>query len=147
MSDVALPSCCRSCRNFTAGQPSKCDVLARAIDTPMEIRPEWCPLLVHPLVALPGVDPERLHSWGCGDGELVIIDYTNWRGKRSCRLIRPIKIWLGTTDFHTSHQQWFLLAEDLVKKEHRSFAMEDIHRWLNCGVPLSAAPNKSETEE
>lgn len=62
--------------------------------------------------------------------QCVVIDYTNYRGERSERLIRPD---LGSSDYSESEHhpvpQWVLNAWDLGKKAKRTFAMKDIHSW------------------
>jgi predicted DNA-binding transcriptional regulator YafY len=59
----------------------------------------------------------------------VKILYTNYRGETSLRIIQPIKIWYGVTNWHTE-PQWLLEAVDLEKKANRSFAMKDIRSWF-----------------
>ena len=59
----------------------------------------------------------------------VIIDYTNWRGERGLRRIRPLSISFESNEWHPK-PQWLLLAEDVDKKELRSFAMGTIHKWM-----------------
>ena len=58
----------------------------------------------------------------------VVIDYTNYRGKRSKREIVPMKIWYGATEWH-KEEQWLLDAHDVEKDALRNFAMKDIHEW------------------
>ena len=58
----------------------------------------------------------------------VIIDYTNHRGERSERRIRPGGMWYGVTEWHHD-PQWLVDAIDLDKSESRTFAMKDIHSW------------------
>lgn len=61
--------------------------------------------------------------------EKVLIDYTNWRGIRSKRYIRPISIRFENSEFHPE-TQWVLEAVALDKNAIRSFAMKDIHSWV-----------------
>lgn len=58
----------------------------------------------------------------------VVIDYTNWRGERSLRTIRPVKMFFGLNEFHPG-EQWLLHAIDVEKNADRVFAMKDIHSW------------------
>lgn len=58
----------------------------------------------------------------------VEIDYTNWQGKRSVRVIYPLGISYGHNEWHPK-PQWLLLATDLAKGEERTFAMSNIHSW------------------
>lgn len=59
----------------------------------------------------------------------IRIDYTNWRGERRIRSIRPISVTYGATPHH-SQPQWLLRALDMEKGEERDFAMLRIHRML-----------------
>lgn len=61
-------------------------------------------------------------------GGEVLIDYTNWRGERGVRRIRPLSIWFGATEFHP-HPQHLLRAIDVAKDAERDFAMASIHSW------------------
>lgn len=58
----------------------------------------------------------------------VTIDYTNWRGERSMRNIRPLRLVFENNEWHPV-TQWILEAIDLDKGEERSFALADIHAW------------------
>lgn len=58
----------------------------------------------------------------------VAIDYTNHRGERSIRRIKPVVMYWGTTEWH-KEPQWLLNALDLGKNLTRTFAMKDIHSW------------------
>jgi len=58
----------------------------------------------------------------------VVIDYTNYRGERSKRLIQPHFISFRSSQFHTE-MQWLLAAVDIEKNADRDFAMKDIHSW------------------
>jgi predicted DNA-binding transcriptional regulator YafY len=59
---------------------------------------------------------------------LVRILYTNWRGERRMRLIRPIGIAHQSTPWHPK-KQWVLHAHDEEKQETRLFAMNAIEAW------------------
>jgi predicted DNA-binding transcriptional regulator YafY len=58
----------------------------------------------------------------------VTIDYTNWRGERSIRHIRPVALRFEENRFHEG-EQWLLEAIDVVKDQTRIFAMKNIHSW------------------
>ena len=58
----------------------------------------------------------------------VVIDYTNWRGRRRDRRIRPVRVWFGSTDWH-KEDQWLLEAVDAENGLTKLFAMKDIHEW------------------
>lgn len=62
----------------------------------------------------------------------VVIDYTNWRGERRNRRVRPYpNLVFGPTEWHPV-PQWHLHARDLDLDEDRLFAMKDIHSWRAC---------------
>lgn len=61
----------------------------------------------------------------------VRIDYTNWRGERAWRTIRPIEtkaLFHGASEWH-KEPQWLLRAFDYERESFREFAMKDIHAW------------------
>lgn len=58
----------------------------------------------------------------------VMIDYTNWRGERGLRRVRPVTIYWGNTQYHPEFG-WLLIALDVLKGERRTFSMKDIHSW------------------
>lgn len=64
----------------------------------------------------------------------VVIDYTNYRGERGLRRIRPLRIVFDGNEWHPE-PQWLVVALDLDKNAERSFAMKDIHAW----TPAEAA--------
>lgn len=61
-------------------------------------------------------------------GASVTIDYINHRSQRRPRLILPMAIRYGSTEFHPE-SQWLLEAIDLEKKESRTFALQYIYGW------------------
>lgn len=58
----------------------------------------------------------------------VEIDYTNWRGERSKRLIHPVDLIFTSNAWHLN-KQWLVKAIDLETGDHRTFAMVNIHSW------------------
>jgi hypothetical protein len=60
----------------------------------------------------------------------VVIDYTNHRGERASRRIRPVPngIFWGKTEWHPQ-RQWLLDAFDYEKNAPRTFAVAQIHSW------------------
>lgn len=58
----------------------------------------------------------------------VVIDYTNYNGERARRAIEPARIVFGSTPWHPE-PQWLLEAFDIVKNDHRSFALNQVHAW------------------
>jgi predicted DNA-binding transcriptional regulator YafY len=65
--------------------------------------------------------------------EEVVIDYTNWRGERAMRRVRPLSVRFEATEWHPD-QQWLLRAVDVERGHTRDFAMSNIHSWQ---VPTS----------
>ena len=65
------------------------------------------------------------------------IDYTNHRGERSWRKIKPIKLTWGLSEWHEG-SQWILLAHCYEKNASREFAMSGIHRWKAASAAISA---------
>lgn len=63
-----------------------------------------------------------------GESEFVKINYTNWQGETRDRIIKPLSMFFGSTDYH-KEKQWLLNAYDLEKKATRTFSMKDIHKW------------------
>lgn len=66
----------------------------------------------------------------------IKITYTNHKNETTERLILPIGIWYGTTEWHPT-EQWFLKAKDLDKGERRDFAMVHIG---NIAYPVEEKP-------
>jgi predicted DNA-binding transcriptional regulator YafY len=62
--------------------------------------------------------------------QAIKILYTNWRGETAERLILPVRLWFGTTEWH-KHEQWLLRAVDIEKDAERDFALKDIHKFLD----------------
>jgi predicted DNA-binding transcriptional regulator YafY len=60
--------------------------------------------------------------------EEVLIDYTNWRGERRWRRIRPLRVAFENSEWHHD-TQWILHAVDVEMAAMREFAMKDIHAW------------------
>ena len=63
--------------------------------------------------------------------QTVIIDYTNYRGERRERRVRPVEIFYGESPWHNG-PQWFLRVEDDEKNQRRDFAMSEIHGWRSA---------------
>lgn len=60
--------------------------------------------------------------------EEILIDYTNWRGERAIRRVRPLTIRFENTEWHPE-TQWLMRAVDIERGATRDFAMKDIHSW------------------
>lgn len=60
--------------------------------------------------------------------DLVTFEYTNHKGIDSTRVVRPIRLWFGSTAWHTD-AQYLLEAFDLGKLGTRDFAMCNVRNW------------------
>lgn len=58
----------------------------------------------------------------------VVVDYTNWEGKRRDRIINISKLYFGDSPYHPE-EQWLLEAVDVETGKNRIFAMSSIHSW------------------
>ncbi len=59
---------------------------------------------------------------------IVRFTYTNWRGVKSERRVRPLDLEFKTTPWHPK-RQWFIKAIDYDRKRIRYFAMKDMGKW------------------
>lgn len=64
--------------------------------------------------------------------QITLIDYTNWRGERAMRRIRPLRLVFENNEWHPE-TQWLLEAVDLDTMSSRTFAMANIHSWKTIG--------------
>lgn len=71
------------------------------------------------------------------DEDEAVIDYTNWRGERSRRRIKPLSVRFEATEYHR-FPQWLLRAIDVERGVTRDFAMKDIHYWQQPSIPVDA---------
>jgi predicted DNA-binding transcriptional regulator YafY len=62
------------------------------------------------------------------DQKDVEIDYTNWRGERRWRPIRPISLNFESNEWH-QNSQWLLEAIDLQDGQTKTFSMATVHGW------------------
>lgn len=69
--------------------------------------------------------------------ESVTVLYTNYRGEKAERRIRPITIWFGSNEYH-SMPQWLLRAWCFKKSGFRDFALANVHEWR----PFTVSPSK-----
>lgn len=67
----------------------------------------------------------------------AVIDYTNYRGERAHRHIRPRAIVFENNEWHPE-TQWLLEAFDIEKGADRTFALSNIHEWF-AGPDLEVA--------
>jgi predicted DNA-binding transcriptional regulator YafY len=61
----------------------------------------------------------------------AVIDYTNWRGERRQRRIKPVRFYFGEVSWHPG-PQWLVDAIDLDRTGDdrlRTFALSGIHGW------------------
>lgn len=77
----------------------------------------------------------------------VYLDYTNYRGERSERLVTPIGIEFMASAFHKGPDgvpvmEWILKAYDHGKGKTREFAMKDIHSFKHLFEPAARFPRQ-----
>lgn len=56
--------------------------------------------------------------------------YKNWKGEIRMRIITPVYVWWGKTEFHPE-EQWLLRATDEEKGEVRDFALKDMEPYVS----------------
>jgi hypothetical protein len=78
-----------------------------------------------------------LQAFAAPVSETLEIGYTNYRGEWSMRRIEPVRLWVGSTDWHPE-PGLLLEAIDLDKNETRHFAVKDF------GPKRKAAPVASQ---
>lgn len=66
----------------------------------------------------------------------IVIDYTNWKGVRAIRTIRPLDMWFGRNEYHME-PQFLLRAMDVDNQEVRDFAMASIHSWTPANAEMA----------
>jgi hypothetical protein len=59
----------------------------------------------------------------------VLIDYTNWRGERRVRRIRPTGRLLFESNEYHPDKQYLVEAIDVEVEGLRTFALNNIHSW------------------
>ncbi|MES2814490.1 MAG: hypothetical protein V4720_06310 [Pseudomonadota bacterium] len=69
----------------------------------------------------------------------LLVEYRNWRGETAQRRIRPVRLWWGSTEWH-SEPQWLLQAFDLEKQALRDFAWRDMQLVPGPVAAGKAAP-------
>lgn len=62
------------------------------------------------------------------DPKIVKVNYTNYKGETSTRIIIPKVIYFGANEWH-HEQQWIMVVFDVEKNALREFAIKDIHEW------------------
>lgn len=70
--------------------------------------------------------------------QILILDYTNYRGERSTRRVRPIRWEWSQSEFHPGGTHYFLRALDLDKQDIRMFLASDIHSMSEQAVDAPA---------
>lgn len=53
------------------------------------------------------------------------VTYTNYKGETRNRVIIPINLWYGSTEYH-KEPQWLYQALDVEKNQVRDFALKDL---------------------
>lgn len=61
--------------------------------------------------------------------QIVVIDYTNWRGERCTREIIPLGNMQFTSNQWHDKPQWLFEAVSLPSGEVRWFALSGVHSW------------------
>ena len=72
------------------------------------------------------------------DAPAHIVEYTNYRGETARRIIIPIRMWWGSTEWHPQ-EQWMLTAWDVEKEARRDFAWQDMKPAQNPGTSAARA--------
>lgn len=75
--------------------------------------------------------------------EVVLVNYTNWKGITSLRRIVPLHIFFGCNEWHDG-EQWLLQAFDVDKGVERTFALKDIHSWTAVSTDVSCSAGDRE---
>lgn len=74
-----------------------------------------------------------------------IVEYTNWRGETARRVIIPISMWWGKTEWHPQ-EQWMLTAWDVEKEATRDFAWQDMKPVQNGATSAAVAAQRAATD-
>lgn len=74
------------------------------------------------------------HDWK----EPIAVDYVNYSGERSLRVVRPLRVFWGANKWH-KEPQWLLDAYDIHKEAKRTFALKD------CDFRLDNVPEQQMT--
>lgn len=66
-------------------------------------------------------------------GTAATIDYTNHRGERRTRRIRPHAVVWKESPYHPGGPRWFLQAFDLEEEypHIKDFSLRDVHAWID----------------
>lgn len=59
----------------------------------------------------------------------LVFEYKNWKGEVGIRKVLPLEVYFSSNEFH-QETQWLMDAFDLDKMEERTFAMNDIIRFI-----------------
>lgn len=63
-------------------------------------------------------------DWTLNKSRALRFRYTNWRGETAMRMVTPVQIWFGETEYHTD-PQWLMDGLDHDKGAARTFALKD----------------------
>lgn len=72
--------------------------------------------------------------------QLVLVDYTNWKGNRRWRPIIPRRLVWSVNDHYHPGPQWLLEADDVEDQSSsyvKLFALQNIHGWRPVVIPKS----------
>src|ERR1700733_867278 len=59
----------------------------------------------------------------------IKVKYTNYRGETAVRTIIPLKLYVGSTEYHPG-EQWLLEVWDVERDALRVYALKDISEWF-----------------
>lgn len=63
------------------------------------------------------------------DEHPLVFEYKNWKGELGIRKVIPLDIHFSSNEFH-QEPQWLMVAFDKDKMDERTFAMNDIIRFI-----------------
>jgi len=69
-----------------------------------------------------------------GGQNIIKIDYTNYKGERKIRTIKPGTLYFGESKWHEG-RKLLLQAYDFDKNAIREFEVEKIHEWIEITFP------------
>jgi len=98
------------------------DALKEDATVKVNAEPTWDTLYPNP--------EDRITTATILSSQFIVVDYTNHRGSRSLRQIRPILIFAGHSEFHPKDSIFLHCIDDQTGLERDfSFAMHAVHPW------------------
>lgn len=70
---------------------------------------------------------ERINTMMTCEGkhDVRALAYTNHRGEKNIRVVRPLRLWWGSTEYHRE-AQWLLDVWDYERNATRTYALADV---------------------